>query len=60
MTEVRDMVEVWCDSTGRWVPGFELRERRSDGSVVVGRPGGPTLPEAFTAARVRPDEARRA
>ncbi len=53
MTNAQEMVDVWCDSTNRWVPGFELRRTELDGSVVVGRPGGAPLPEAIAPARVR-------
>lgn len=48
------LVDVWCASTQRWVPGFRVAAVRADGSIeVFGRDGGPRLPEAFAPSMVR-------
>jgi hypothetical protein len=50
-------VDVWCASTSRWVPGFRIAEVRPDGLVVLlGRDGGPRLPEAFPPEYLRPTD----
>lgn len=51
------LVDVWCASTGRWVPGFRIAAVLHDGAVeVFGRDGGPRLPEAFPPSMVRVTE----
>lgn len=50
-------VDVWCASTGRWVPGFRVAAVRPDGRVeVFGRDGGPQLPESFDPSTIRVTE----
>lgn len=49
-----EIVEVWCPTTGRWVSGYQVREFLPDGSVIVGLPGGPSLPVALASDDVRP------
>lgn len=52
-------VDVWCASTARWVPGFRVAEVRSDGQMVLlGRDGGPPLPEPFHPSYLRATESR--
>lgn len=50
-----ERVEVWVESTRRWVPGFEVRRRLGDGSCVIARPGEVPLPSTLPPERVRPD-----
>lgn len=50
-------VDVWCASTSRWVPGFRVALVRPDGLfVLLGRDGGPPLPEPFPADHIRATE----
>ncbi len=52
------LVDVWCASTQRWVPGFRVASVHPDGRIeVFGRDGGPRLPEAFDPSMVRVTEA---
>lgn len=48
-----DVVEVWCPSTGRWVPGYRILDRRDDGSVVVAHADGVALPVPLDPSAVR-------
>lgn len=53
-------LEVWCRSTGKWVPGFRFEGLEPDGSVLVRRiTDRNALPESLPRDSVRPAPTRR-
>ncbi|CAN5581084.1 hypothetical protein BH20ACT2_BH20ACT2_09620 [soil metagenome] len=49
-------IEVWCQFTQGWSPGFDVSEEAADGYRVRRRSDGAVLPTAFTPESVRAED----